>query len=63
MSSGGSSYNKYVVPDSVLGKRGRKPIISRTAEDDKYLRGPLAPGDTYGIKMSGIIAIADNIMK
>jgi hypothetical protein len=37
--------------------------VTRSAEDDKYLRGPLAPGDTYGIKMSGIIAIADNIMK
>jgi hypothetical protein len=53
---------KNILPD--LGKKkGRRPNNARDPEDDKFLKGPLTPGDTYGIKMSGIISIADNIMK
>lgn len=44
-------------------KKGRKPVNPRDPEDDRFLKGPLTPGDTYGIKMSGIVSIADNIMK
>ena len=48
---------------SVLKKRGRKPNIVGDAFDEKILRGPCAPGDTYGIKMTGIKQVADNIIK
>jgi hypothetical protein len=47
----------------VLKKRGRKPNIVGDAFDEKVLRGPCAPGDTYGIKMTGIKQVADNIIK
>lgn len=46
-------------------KRGRRAFNYDYSNEEDYnaLRGPVGPGDTYGIKMSAINAMAEGIIK
>jgi hypothetical protein len=52
--------------DFEFKKRGWKATNSfqyNNEEDYKALRGPVAPGDTYGIKMGAVNLMADTLLK
>ena len=42
--------------ENEMRKRGRKSVTYdyQNQEDYKALKGPVGPGDTYGIKMSAV---------